>query len=108
MIYRLRELNSFSNPAAAKLLESGYSKSVLEVHRDSVETAFINYENTGGVLYLTCNDRPSWIPRWDQVILSRNPFRPGKTLPWKLAGDTKTNLGDLYRIKYSILNWVRS
>jgi len=73
----------------APLLEPDYNKSTVEVYRDSVETALSNFQNTNVLLYVTGNETPSWIPRWNNPMLFRNPFRFGKTLPWRPGGDTK-------------------
>jgi hypothetical protein len=86
-IYGLRGLMKFSDGAG--LLDPDYSKSTVEVYRDSVEAAFINFQNTDVLLYITGNENPSWIPRWERPMLFRNPFRFGKALPWKPAGETK-------------------
>jgi Heterokaryon incompatibility protein (HET) len=86
-IYGLRGLMEFSDGAG--LLHPDYSKSIVEVYRDSVEAAFVNFQNTNVLLYTTGNENPSWIPRWDRPMLFRNPFRFGKALPWKPAGETK-------------------
>ena len=87
VIYGLQGLMKFSN--GAELLEPDYSKSTVEVYRDTVEAAFVNFQNTDVLLYLTGNENPSWIPRWDRAMLFRNPFRFGNAVPWKPAGDTK-------------------
>jgi hypothetical protein len=87
LIYGLRGLMKFSDGGG--LLEPDYSKSTIEVYRDSVEAAFVNFQNTDVLLYLTGNENPSWIPRWDRAMLFRNPFRFGNALPWKPAGETK-------------------
>jgi hypothetical protein len=73
------------------ILEPNYNKSTVEVYRDSVESALVIFQNTDVLLYVTGNETPSWIPRWDQPMLFRNPFRFGKTLPWKPAGGRKPN-----------------
>jgi hypothetical protein len=87
VIYGLRGLMEFSDGGG--LLKPDYSKSTIEVYRDSVEAAFINFQNTDVLLYLTGNENPSWIPRWDRAMLFRNPFRFGNAVPWKPAGETK-------------------
>jgi len=67
-----------------------YSKSVMEVYRDSVEAAFISFQNTDVLLYIAGEEEdPSWIPQWNRAMLFRNPFRFGKALPWKPSGDSK-------------------
>lgn len=86
VIYGLRGLVEFSN--GGELLDPDYSKSVSEVYRDSVEAAIINFENTDVFTYVTGNEQPSWIPQWNRPMLFRNPFRFGKALPWKPAGET--------------------
>ena len=86
-IYSLRGLMKFSD--GAELLDPDYSKTTIEVYRDSVEAAFVNFQNTDVLLYVTGTESSSWIPRWDQPMLFRNPFRFGKALPWKPAGETK-------------------
>lgn len=63
-------------------------------YRDSVEAGFVHFQNTDVLLYRhdndhTSNKTPSWIPRWDLPMLFRNPFRFGKAIPWKPAGETK-------------------
>jgi hypothetical protein len=86
-IYGLRGLMKFSDGAG--LLDPDYSKSAVEVYRDSVEAGFVHFQNTDVLLYRTGNETPSWIPRWDQPMVFRNPFRFGKAVPWKPAGETK-------------------
>ncbi|MCJ1449048.1 MAG: hypothetical protein MMC23_009567 [Stictis urceolatum] len=86
VVYGLRGLMKFTR--GAEMLEPDYSKSTIEVYRDSVEAAFIDYQNTHVLLYLTGNDDPSWVPRWNRAMLFRNPFRFGKPVPWKPAGNT--------------------
>lgn len=86
-IYALRGLMKFSGGAG--LLDPDYGKSTVEVYRDSVEAGFVHFQNTDVLLYRTGNETPSWIPRWDLPMLFRNPFRFGKALPWKPAGETK-------------------
>ena len=73
----------------APLSEPDYNKPTIEVYRDSVETALTTYRNTDVLLYATGNETPSWIPRWDKPMLFRNPFRFGKTLPWRPGGNTE-------------------
>ncbi|XMA14771.1 hypothetical protein WAI453_007562 [Rhynchosporium graminicola] len=86
-IYGLRGLMHLSG--GAKLVAPDYGKSEVEVYRDSVEAGFIHFQNTDVLLYCTGFGTPSWIPRWDRPMLFRNPFRFGKSLPWKPAGETK-------------------
>lgn len=86
-IYGLRGLMKFSDET--RHLKPDYSKSITEVYRDSVEAAFIDYQNADVLCYLTGYENPSWIPRWDQPMLFRNPFRFGNVPPWKPAGETK-------------------
>ena len=86
-IYGLRGLMEFSDGAG--LLSPDYSKAIVDVYRDSVEAALVNFQNTNVLLYITGNENPSWIPHWNQPMLFRNPFRFGKPLPWKPVGDTK-------------------
>jgi hypothetical protein len=87
VIYGLRSLMNL--PKDGSLLDPDYSKSALEVYRDSVEAAFVNLKNADVLLYVTGHKSPSWIPRWDIPMLFRNPFRFGKPMPWKPAGDTE-------------------
>lgn len=86
VIYGLRGLIKISN--RAELLHPDYSKTVLEVYRDSVEAALLDFQNTDIFTYVTGHATPSWIPRWDEPMLFRNPFRFGRALPWKPAGKT--------------------
>jgi hypothetical protein len=76
-------------PHGAELLRPDYSKSTIEVYRDSVEAAFTNFQHANVLLYASGNEEPSWVPRWNQSMLFRNPFRFGKAVPWKPAGETK-------------------
>lgn len=62
-IFGLRGLTKFSDVAG--LLDPDYSMSTMEVYRDSVEAAFVNFQNTDVLLYLTGTESPSWIPYWD-------------------------------------------
>ena len=89
VIYGLRGLMEFSDEAGRRLLKPDYSKSTIDVYRDSVEAAFTNFRNTNVLLYVTGNENPSWIPRWDRAMLFRNPSRFGNVVPWKAAGETK-------------------
>jgi hypothetical protein len=89
MIYGLRGLMDLPEPSEqATLLNPDYDKSTVEVFRDSVEAALLHFQNTDVLLYLVGDESPSWIPRWDRPMLFRNPFRFGKRLPWKPAGDS--------------------
>jgi Heterokaryon incompatibility protein (HET) len=74
----------------ADLLMPDYSKSLLEVYRDSVEAALMDYQNTDILNYATGSKmQVSWVPEWNHAMLFRNPFRLGKKLPFKPAGATK-------------------
>lgn len=64
MIYGLRGLMNFSD--RAKLLDADYSKSIVNVYRDSVEAVFVNFQNTDVLLYVTGRENPSWIPSWSK------------------------------------------
>lgn len=87
VIYGLRGLMKFSK--GGELLTPDYTKTTLEVYRDSVEAALVNFENTDVLLYLAGIENPSWIPAWNIPMLFRNPFRFGNRVPWKPAGDSK-------------------
>jgi hypothetical protein len=86
VIYGLRGMMELGK--GAELLEPDYSKSAAEVYRDSVEAAFVNFDTTDVLLYVQGVEDPSWVPRWDIPMLFRNPFRFGKPLPWRPAGET--------------------
>jgi hypothetical protein len=86
VIYGLRGMMKFDK--GAELLKPDYTKSVTEVYRDSVEAALVNFNKTDALLYVQGTEDPSWVPRWDLPMLFRNPFRFGKPLPWKPAGET--------------------
>jgi hypothetical protein len=86
VIYGLRGMMDLGK--GAELLEPDYSKSVAEVYRDSVEAALVNFDKTDVLLYIQGTENPSWVPRWDIPMLFRNPFRFGKPLPWRPAGET--------------------
>ncbi|KAM0514710.1 hypothetical protein ACHAP6_009201, partial [Verticillium nonalfalfae] len=90
-VYGLRGLMDFAD--GGELLDADYSKSVTEVYRDSVEAALVNFKKTDVLLYVNGNHSPSWIPRWDEPMLFRNPFRFGKQVPWQPTGDTKATWG---------------
>ena len=90
MIYGLRGLMNLPEPSdQATLLNPDYAKSTVEVFRDTVEAALLDFQNTDVLLYLVGDESPSWIPRWARPMLFRNPFRFGKALPWRPAGDSK-------------------
>ena len=57
VIYGLQGLMKLSE--GAELLESDYSKSTVEVYRDSVEAAFCSLKNTDVLLYITGIENPS-------------------------------------------------
>lgn len=86
-IYGLRGLMVFKK--GAEIVKPDYGKTDLEVYRDSVEAALVNFENTDVLLYLTGTENPSWIPSWNLAMLFRNPFRFGNRVPWKPAGESK-------------------
>ena len=87
VIYDLRGLMKFSE--GVELLEPDYSKLTVEVYRDSVEAVFSSLKNADVLLYITGVENPSWILRWDRLMLFRNPFRFGKAVFWKRAGEMK-------------------
>jgi hypothetical protein len=87
VIYGLRGLMEFSD--GGQLLDPDYSKPALEVYRDSVEAAILNFQTTDVFTYVTGDENPSWIPQWNRPMVFRNPFRFGRALPWKPAGETK-------------------
>lgn len=87
MIYGLRGLLKSSD--STSLLEPDYNKTLTEVYRDSVEAAFLNFDNADVLLYVNGLESPSWIPRWDKPMLFRNPFRFGNPVPWRPAGDVR-------------------
>jgi Heterokaryon incompatibility protein (HET) len=87
VIYGLRGM--MKSEEAGWLLDPDYSKSTLQVYRDSVEAAFIDYKTTNALLYVSGVEDPSWVPRWDRPMLFRNPFRFGKPVPWKPAGESR-------------------
>lgn len=111
MIYRLRGLMRYSDPTS--LLEPDYNKTLIEVYRDSVEAAFLNFANADVLLYLTGLESPSWIPRWDKPMLFRNPFRFGNAVPWCPAGDAKTVWSidkalNILSVSGFVVDWIRS
>lgn len=86
VIYGLRGIMEFSH--GGHLLDPDYSKTILEVYRDSCEAALLNFRNTDVLKHASGVHDPSWIPQWNQSMLFRNPFRFGGSLPWKPAGHT--------------------
>ncbi len=88
VIYGLLGMMKLS-PAAQKILEPNYNKTTTEVYRDSVEAGLVMYDNTDIFTYVTGKEEPSWIPRWNVPMHFRTPFRLGKHLPWRPAGDSK-------------------
>lgn len=70
------------------ILDPDYSKTTTEVYRDSAEASFVDYEKTDALLYVHGLEDPSWVPRWDQAMLFRDPFRFGKPVPWTPAGNS--------------------
>ena len=86
VIYGLRGIMEFSH--GGHLLDPDYSKTTLEVYRDSDEAALLNFQNTDVLTYVTGEQDPTWIPQWNQSMLFRNPFRFGRSLPWTPAGHT--------------------
>ena len=71
-VYGLGGLMEFSN--GAEILYPDYSKSTVEVYRDFVEAAFVNFQNTDVLLYITGDENPLWIPRWDRPMWFWNLF----------------------------------
>jgi hypothetical protein len=76
-------------PKDGHVLDSDYSTSTLEVYRDPVEAALMNFEKADFLLYLTTKEDLSWISRWNIPMLFRNLFRFDESMPWKPACDTK-------------------
>lgn len=76
-------------PKDGHILDPDCRKTTLDVYRDSVEAALVNFEKADLLFYITGEEEPSWIPRWNILMLFRNPFRFGKLIPWKPASDTK-------------------
>lgn len=87
LIFGLRGI--MSPHKAAEFLRPNYSKSRVEVYRDSVKAALLDFQNTNVLCYLHGHENPSWIPEWDKEMVFRNPFRFGKEMPWSPSGDTK-------------------
>lgn len=87
VIFGLRGLMKCSD--GGELLDPDYSKSSLDVYRDSVEAAIINFQNTDVLTYVTGDENPSWIPQWNRPMLFRNPFRFGSALLWRPSGETQ-------------------
>ena len=114
IIYGLRGLMEFSD--GGDLLEPDYSKSTLEVYRDSVEAAIVDYHSTDVFTYISGGESPSWIPQWNRPMLFRNPFRFGSALPRKPAGettpiwkiDTKLNIISLSGFIVDVISFVES
>ena len=86
VIYGLRGLIEVS--LGVGLLDPDYNKPVLDVYRDSVEVSLLTFHSTDAFTYVTGDTTPSWIPRWNESMIFRNPFRFGRSLPWKPAGTT--------------------
>ena len=59
----IRSLGLMRLSDGTKLLDPDYSKSTIEVYQESVEAAFVNFQNTDVLLYVTGTENPSWIPR---------------------------------------------
>ncbi|KAH8714833.1 heterokaryon incompatibility protein-domain-containing protein [Phaeosphaeriaceae sp. PMI808] len=87
VIYGLRGIMELRKDGT--LLDPDYNKLTLEVYRDTVEVALNNFKKADVLLYVAGNETPSWIPLWDIPMLFRNPFRFGKPMLWKPAGDTE-------------------
>ncbi|KAI0485339.1 hypothetical protein GGR56DRAFT_70142 [Xylariaceae sp. FL0804] len=87
VIYGLRPMMDCAE--GGELLDPDYGKTTVEAYRDSVEAALINYKTTNALLYVSGAEDPSWVPRWDVPMYFRNPFRFGKPLPWRPAGETQ-------------------
>ena len=73
MIYGLHGILQYTDTTT--LLKPDYSKSLLEVYRDSVEAAFLNFRNVDVLLYVTGNERSSWIPRWKWATKIQPPTK---------------------------------
>ena len=86
-IYGLRGLMDI--PRGGSILKPDYSKSFIEVYRDSVEAAFVDQKKADALLYVTGDKEPSWVPRWNEPMLFRNPFRFGNEVPFKPARDSE-------------------
>jgi hypothetical protein len=83
-VYDLYDFMKFK--AGKEILAPDYSKSVVEVYRDSVEASIVNFNHPDALLYASDATSPSWIPLWNEPKLFRNPFRLGKLVPWQPSG----------------------
>ena len=88
VIYGLRGMIKCDD--GGHLLDPDYNKSTLQVYRDSVEAALINYKSPNALLYVSELEDPSWVPRWNTSMLFRNPFRFGRPVPWHPSGRSRT------------------
>ncbi|KAI1264749.1 heterokaryon incompatibility protein-domain-containing protein [Xylariaceae sp. FL1019] len=86
VIYGLRGMIQCDN--GGWLLDPDYAKTTLDVYRDSVEAAFLNFGDVNALCYVHGTENPSWIPRWDESMVFRNPFRFGFSLPWRPGGNS--------------------
>lgn len=85
-IFGPRGLMNFTK--GGELLYPDYQKSTTKVYMYSVEAALVNYQNTDIFYYLGGTEEPSWIPRWNKLMLFRNAFRLTSGVPWRPTGDT--------------------
>ena len=89
IIYSL--LGMIETSKGHELLRPDYGKGVLDVYRNCVKAAFLDFGTADVLLYTTDSGHPSWIPQWNRTMLFRNPFRFGKKLPWRPAGNTRVS-----------------
>ncbi len=61
------------------LLDPDYTKDTLSVFRDSVEAAFIDFQNSNALAYVSGVEDPPWVPRWDRPMFFRNPISENRS-----------------------------
>ncbi|KAL8831714.1 MAG: hypothetical protein Q9170_005176 [Blastenia crenularia] len=66
-------------------------RSMSNIYQDLILTnraALLDFRDTDIFTYVTGDGNSSWIPQWNKPMLFRNPFRFGRALPWRPAGET--------------------
>ena len=62
---------------------------MIEVYQDCVEASLTVLDSANALLYVNNEQSPSWTPRWNLPMLFRNPFRFGRSVPWRPVAGSK-------------------
>jgi hypothetical protein len=77
-MYGLRGVTETSD--SGDLLDLDYRRSTLDVYRNLVKAALIDFKKVNGLLYAIGKELPSWLRRWTTLCSSATCFDFGKLM----------------------------